>query len=233
MMNADEADKLYNLLKRVLRDIRDALNYFAKPKADYVELDKILEIIHDDYVGFFGRFLDDIRTSATPKGIAAAKRRFLTAKRRQSKFRILSKVEAHDYLHRVTDVAEIRYLVSVIWYLAYSADYAVGRLNSLDDLDCNICLALEEDLIGSGMWNSSAGYFWDEIEEIEDASALIELTKTMLDSILKKYSIMKITYDELPNRGLLKGKGPTQTRFSREVEELARQRALPHTTARK
>lgn len=230
MMKAEEADKFYRLLKRVLHDIRDALNYFAKPKADYVEPNQILGVVHDDYVGFFGRFLDDIRTNTTTKGIAAAKRRFLTAKRRQSKFRILSKVEAHDYLHRVTDLVEIRYLVSVIWYLAYSADYAVGRLNSLDDLDYNICLAFKEDLIGSGMWNSSASYFWDEIEEVEDASVLIELTKKMLDSILLKYSIMKITFDDLPNKGFLKGKSPMQTRYGKEVEELASQRALPHPT---
>ena len=223
-INADEARKIYSLIRNVLRDIRDISNTYSGPEENYKKIYQAIEVIHQDYISFFGVFLDEISTGTLSVNLPKSKRKFYTARRRELKFRLISKVDAHSYLGNIKSLEEMRFLTCAIWYLSYGGDIHEGVINSLEDLDYEILCALKERKIGSHSWASSSSTFWNEIEESEDIDEIIFLTKNMIQFLLDRYTLLRFTFNELPSRLNARRTKITQTKFSELVVKTAQER---------
>ncbi|MDH7801697.1 MULTISPECIES: hypothetical protein [unclassified Rhizobium] len=218
IIKAIDAQVYYRLLKNILRDIRDAHFSMFQPEEKYRNLYQNIRVIHLDYIGLFGDFLENIKREKDQNKIAKSKIKFKMARRRQGNFRLLSKVEAHSYLSNITDIWTLRFLTTVIWYLSYSATPNVPRLHTLEALDLEIVLALQDDLIGDRAWDSSSDAFWAEIEDLEDAESLTEITKYMLDSITERYALLEMTFGEMSSGNALQKKRITLTKHTSHMQ---------------
>lgn len=228
-LKADEARKYYRLLKTILSDLRVGSKWMFRPEEKYQQAYENIKVVHLDYVDFFGKFLERIKREHDPKKIISAKRNFMTARRRQSDFRLISKVDAHAYLANVNDITALRFLTAVIWYLSYSATSDAERIKSLEILDIKILMALNDSRIGEGAWDSSSDSFWHEIENIENTEELEVITKRMLSLITERYALLERTFRELPKGSILPKPQITETKYTNLVRQKIEQRKFEYT----
>jgi hypothetical protein len=211
----------YKLLKEFLSDVRgiDFKNQKKRLKI-YEDLFGVLRQIHVDYVDMFTNLRDDMSNASEARDIGKIISKFRRRREKLSSLRVLSKHDADAYIKIADDVAEARYLASVLWYFQYldKEDYII---RNDDHLDYEIFAALSHS--GTHGWDSASTSFLIFVKDSEDSEEIISVADKMVTSIGLRFGTVLRAYSELEGNW----------RYSRKPKSSALSRVLDPLLGRK
>ena len=163
----------YDLLRRIVADLR-GVNLEAREgkKRRYGTLMLAIQRIHEDYVGMFVDFENDLPMGADPAAVEAARSRFLDRRRVLAKERVLTVLDARALRDLASDPEEQAYLEAVGDYVSASRDLAAA-------------------------FPSLSRAFWEDIATLDDAVALRRLTTAALRTIEARHRAIIQSYAAL------------------------------------
>jgi hypothetical protein len=189
------ASKWYDLLKIIAADIRgksfkDRLEQLEKYKALYDSV----RAAHVGYAQVFTKLLSDLLAATSELEIENARQNFLDGRSSASGDRYLTKHDADTYLGLTDDLADKRFLASVVVYFCYDMD-SVRYGRSIDSLDMMIWDIVEFG--GDKGWNSASTAFWSAVQHSEDNDELFTTAKGILEAIAARFALVEQTFSEL------------------------------------
>lgn len=163
----------YDLLRRIVADLR-GVNLAAKQgkKRRYGTLMLAIQRIHEDYVGMFVDFENDLPARPDLAAVEAARNRFLDRRRVLAKERVLTVLDARALRDLASDPEEQAYLEAVGDYVSASRDLAAA-------------------------FPSLSRAFWEDIATLDDAVALRRLTTAALRTIEARHRAIIQSYAAL------------------------------------
>jgi hypothetical protein len=194
-LSVDNLSKAYELLKRILTDIRGQAykNKFEKLKK-YKKLYDSIGLIHEDYIRIFTRLLDSIKFSTSDAEIQDAFSLFLNERSTLAGDRTLTKMYALTYSKLADDFAEKRFLIAVVLYFYYHMD-SHRYASDLDHLDMKIW---EVDIsTGDASWNSASTLVWALHSTASERDELSELVGKIILAVGERFSMIEKTFSEI------------------------------------
>jgi hypothetical protein len=196
-IGSSEVRGWYDLVWQIFKDLKSSIKTEKSVRFErYRQLFDSIRIIHSDYIDLFQKLYDEIVTTDTQ--LCIIKRSFLSRREILSSYRTLWKGDAQIYILLADDVAEKRYLTSVIWYFHYQFSNGYDP-RTLGQMDSNVLAATADNMGGEGAWDSASLAFWYQIEELEDREEVRKAAVTMIDAINRRFAMMVNCYTQLEN----------------------------------
>lgn len=194
-ISPDSMGQWYRLLKEVLADIRGQTFRNRQEQLDrYKLLYDSTRAIHIDYIKVLTRFRDNIQSAEDNTGFVKALEIFKKNRTVNAGDRTLTKLEAKSYLDLKNDIAERRFLVSIIAYFYYNMD-RVRYCSDINQAD-NLLLSADFSQREAG-WISVSTLLWLSINSNGEKNNALEHINAVISSVGERFSTIEKTYSEL------------------------------------
>ena len=194
-VDAGNARQWYQLLKEIAADFRGAAFKSKQERLDrYKALYDATRKSHVSYAKLLSDLLSDLLSIRGDTDLQNAKERFLQ-KRSSSAFKhYLTKHDAETYLDLTNDLAEKRFLASVVIYFCYKLDRTRygATISNLDTMIWEI-----EEFGGDKGWNSASTYLWYEISDLNNVEEIANKASLLLEAVADRFSMIEKTFSEL------------------------------------